>query len=80
MIEGVKRRAAAFFPQVYRIVQRRSASDVSLLMYLSILTACGLWMFYSYVFGLLALFATNAVIAAFAFVIVGLRLRYARRA
>jgi MtN3 and saliva related transmembrane protein len=67
---------AAFFPQAYRIVQRRSARDVSLLMYISIITGCALWMFYSYVFGLAALFWTNAAITVVALVIAGLRLRY----
>jgi MtN3 and saliva related transmembrane protein len=71
---------AAFFPQAYRIVQRRSARDVSLLMYLSIIAGCALWMFYSYVYGLLALFVTNAAITVIALVIAGLRLRYGRGA
>src|SRR5262245_13966476 len=42
----------AFFPQAYRIIQRRSASDISLLMYITIITGAALWMFYSYAFGL----------------------------
>ena len=67
---------AAFFPQAYRIVQRRSAADISLLMYLAIITGCALWMFYSHVFGLAALFWTNADITAIALLIIGLRLRY----
>ena len=71
---------AAFFPQAYRIVQRRSARDVSLLMYLSIIAGCTLWMFYSYVYGLVALFVTNAAITVIALVIAGLRLRYGREA
>ena len=45
----------AFFPQAYRIIQRRSASDISLLMYITIITGAALWMFYSYVFSLAAL-------------------------
>jgi|tagenome__1003787_1003787.scaffolds.fasta_scaffold19836816_2 MtN3 and saliva related transmembrane protein len=66
----------AFFPQAYRIVQRRSARDVSLSMYIAIITGCALWMFYSYVYGLIALFVTNAAITVIALVIAGLRLRY----
>ena len=70
----------AFFPQAYRIIQRRSASDISLLMYLIIITGAALWMFYSYAFGLAALFWTNAAITVIALLIVGLRLRYGRAA
>jgi len=70
----------AFFPQAYRIIQRRSASDISLLMYLTIITGAALWMFYSHVFGLSALFWTNAAITVIALFIVGLRLRYGRAA
>jgi MtN3 and saliva related transmembrane protein len=69
---------AAFFPQAYRILQRRSARDVSLLMYISIIAGCALWMFYSYVFGLVELFITNAAITVVALFIAGLRLRYGR--
>ena len=68
----------AFFPQAYRIVQRRSARDVSLSMYVAIITGCALWMFYSYVYGLVALFVTNAAITIVALVIAVLRLRYGR--
>jgi MtN3 and saliva related transmembrane protein len=68
----------AFFPQAYRIVQRRSARDVSLSMYVAIITGCALWMFYSYVYGLVALFVTNAAITIVALVIAALRLRYGR--
>jgi uncharacterized protein with PQ loop repeat len=39
----------AFLPQAYRIFQRRSAVDVSLAMYVTIVVACVLWMFYAYV-------------------------------
>ena len=60
----------AFFPQAYRIIQRRSASDISLLMYITIITGAALWMFYSHVFGLAALFWTNAFIAVVALFVV----------
>jgi MtN3 and saliva related transmembrane protein len=69
----------AFLPQAYRIVQRRSAIDVSLSMYLTIVVACLLWMFYAYVHALVQLFVTNLVIAMVAVVIVILRLRYGKR-
>lgn len=70
---------SAFLPQAYRILQRRSATDVSLLMYLSILVACVLWMFYAHVYGAIALFWTNAAIALIAVVIAVLRIRFAGR-
>ena len=66
----------AFLPQAYRIVQRGSAIDVSLSMYLMIVVACALWMFYAYVHEAVELFVTNLVIALIAVVIVLLRIRY----
>jgi MtN3 and saliva related transmembrane protein len=68
----------AFLPQAWRIYRRRSAADVSLAMYLSIVVACALWMFYAYIRGSVELFVTNLVIAAIAIVIVMLKLRYGR--
>jgi uncharacterized protein with PQ loop repeat len=66
----------AFLPQAYRILQRRSAADVSLSMYVAIIVACGLWMFYAYAHDATALLWTNAIIALIATFIAGLRLRY----
>ena len=68
----------AFLPQAYRILQRRSAADVSLAMYLAIIASCGLWMFYAYVHDATALLYTNAIIAGIATFIAALRVRYAR--
>jgi MtN3 and saliva related transmembrane protein len=69
----------AFLPQAYRIVQRRSAVDVSLSMYLIIVVACVLWMFYAYVHASVQLFVTNLVIGMVAVAIVILRIRYGKR-
>jgi MtN3 and saliva related transmembrane protein len=69
----------AFLPQAYRILQRRSAVDVSLTMYVTIIVSCGLWMFYAYVHNSTELFLTNLVIAVVAVFIAMLRLRYGRR-
>jgi MtN3 and saliva related transmembrane protein len=66
----------AFLPQAYRILQRRSAADVSLAMYVAIMAGCVLWMFYAYVHGSVALFATNLVIFVIAIFIAALRLRF----
>jgi MtN3 and saliva related transmembrane protein len=69
----------AFLPQAWRIYRRRSAADVSLAMYLSIIVACALWMFYAYIRGSVELFVTNLVISAIAIVIVMLKVRYGGR-
>lgn len=69
----------AFLPQAYRILQRRSADDISLLMYVSIIVGCVLWMFYAHVYEAAALFWTNAVIAVIAVFIAALRVRYSSR-
>ncbi len=68
----------AFLPQAWRILRRRSAADVSLAMYLSIIVSTWLWMFYAYVRGSVELFLTNLVIGAIAIVIAVLRVRYGR--
>lgn len=69
----------AFLPQAYRILQRRSAADVSLLMYVAIIVACVMWVFYAYVRGAMELLWTNVVIAAIALFIAMLRVRYGKR-
>jgi MtN3 and saliva related transmembrane protein len=66
----------AFLPQALRIVRRRSAADVSLTMYLAIIAASVLWMFYAYFYGAVELFVTNLVIGVIAIVIAMLRIRY----
>jgi MtN3 and saliva related transmembrane protein len=66
----------AFLPQAYRIWTRRSAGDISLAMYLSIVAASLLWMFYAYVYGATALFLTNAIIGVIAALIAALAIRY----
>ena len=68
----------AFLPQAYRIWKRRSAGDISLSMYLAIVAASVLWMFYAYVYDATALFLTNAIIGVIALIIAGLRIRYGR--
>lgn len=67
---------AAFVPQAWRIYRRRSAKDVSLSMYVVMILASLLWMFYAFVYDALALFLTNLVIALIALVIVALKRRY----
>jgi MtN3 and saliva related transmembrane protein len=69
----------AFLPQAWRIFRRRSAADVSLTMYLSIIVATWLWMFYAYVHGSVELFLTNLIIGLIAIFIAMLRVRYGGR-
>ncbi|WP_372523377.1 SemiSWEET family sugar transporter [Sulfuricaulis sp.] len=69
----------AFLPQAWRIFRRRSAVDVSLTMYLVIIAASVLWMYYAYVHGAVELFLTNLVIGVIAIVIAMLRIRYGGR-
>lgn len=69
----------AFVPQAYRILQRRSAADVSLLMYVAIIVGCLMWIFYAYVRGAMELLWTNVVIAAIALFIAVLRIHYGQR-
>lgn len=69
---------AAFVPQVWRIVQRRSAADVSLAMYITLVAASLLWMVYAWVFGSLPLFLTNLVIGVLATLIAALKIRHGR--
>jgi Flp pilus assembly protein TadB len=57
-------------------VQRRSAVDVSLSMYVAIMVACVLWMFYAYVHGSVELLATNLFIFLIAIFIAILRIRF----
>lgn len=66
----------AFFPQIYRIMSRRSADDVSLSMYLIIMLAAALWVYYAYVNESTALLITNVAIFIIGAVIAGLRLRF----
>ncbi len=66
----------AFVPQALRIIRRRAAADVSLGMYVAIIAASVLWMFYGYVNGSVELFVTNLVIGVIAVLIVMLKIRY----
>jgi len=68
----------ALLPQAYRIVQRRSAADVSLAMYVTMVVSCSLWTFYAYVHDTTELLVTNLAIVLIAIVIAILKLRYGR--
>jgi MtN3 and saliva related transmembrane protein len=69
----------ALLPQAWRILKRRSAVDISLAMYLTILVACALWIFYAWVNGATEVLVTNVAIAVIALFIIALKLRYGSR-
>lgn len=71
---------ASFVPQLLRIHRRRSAGDVSLAMYVGLVVASALWVFYGYVRGAQALLVTNVLVAVIALLIMALKLRYADKA
>ena len=66
----------AFVPQAWRIVRRKSAADVSLAMYLTLIATSALWMFYAWALGSMPLFFTNLVIGAIAVLIAVLKVRH----
>ena len=67
---------AAFVPQAWRIFRRKSASDVSLSMYLTLTAASLLWMYYAWVLGSMPLLFTNLVIGVIAVLIALLKVRH----
>ena len=70
---------SGFFPQMYRIIKRRSADDVSLSMYVIIMAGTVLWIFYAYVHSAIALLTTNVIIFFVCAAIAALRVRFGRR-
>ena len=69
----------SLFPQAYRIVQRRSAADVSLSTYLIALVASLLWAFYGYAHAAREIIVANAIIAFLAAFIAALKVFYDRK-
>ena len=67
---------AAFVPQAWRIYRRRSAGDVSLAMYITLIVASVLWMFYAWTLDSMPLFFTNLIVGAIAAFIAILRVRH----
>jgi len=66
----------AFLPQAWRIFRRKSAADVSLAMYLTLIAASLLWMAYAWTLGSMPLFITNLVIGVIALLIALLKVRH----
>jgi MtN3 and saliva related transmembrane protein len=69
----------AFLPQAWRIYRRRSAVDVSLTMYVTIIFSSLLWMFYAHARNSVELFVTNLIILVIAVLIAILRIRFGDR-
>lgn len=67
---------ASFVPQALRIYQRKSAVDVSYVMYVIVCFSNVLWMFYAAVHETVVLFLTNAAIFLIAAIIIVLKYRY----
>ncbi len=55
----------SFLPQALRIRRQRSAADVSLVMYLMMVTGQVLWLIYGFVIGSPSLIAANVVSISF---------------
>jgi MtN3 and saliva related transmembrane protein len=55
----------SFLPQALRIRRQRSAADVSLTMYLMMVTGQALWLIYGFVIGSPSLIAANVVSISF---------------
>ena len=70
---------AAFVPQAWRIFRRKSAGDVSLAMYITLIAASLLWMFYAWALGSMPLFFTNLVIGIIGALIAALKIRHSGR-
>lgn len=68
----------SFVPQLYRVWQRKSASDISLLMFLFFNFGVACWLVYGIGIGSRPIIAANAVTLALAVAILVLKLKYDR--
>ncbi len=69
----------SFLPQLLRVWRRKSADDISLIMFLLFSTGVALWLVYGLRIGSFPIVAANAVTLALALAILVLKLRYAAR-
>ena len=69
---------ASFLPQLIRVWRRKSASDISLIMFLLFNTGLVLWLVYGIYIGSFPVIAANAVTLALALAILALKLHYDR--
>jgi MtN3 and saliva related transmembrane protein len=66
----------SFVPQLIRVWQRKSASDISLMMFLLFSFGVGSWLVYGIGIGSRPIIAANAVTLALAVAILVLKIRY----
>jgi MtN3 and saliva related transmembrane protein len=69
----------SFVPQLIRVWQRKSASDISISMFLLFSFGVACWLIYGIGMGAPPIIAANAVTLALALAILVLKLRYDRR-
>jgi MtN3 and saliva related transmembrane protein len=69
----------SFLPQLIRVWRRKSASDISLTMFLFFSFGVALWLVYGIGIGSVPIIAANAVTLALALTILGLKLKYDRK-
>jgi MtN3 and saliva related transmembrane protein len=69
----------SFLPQLLRVWRRKSAKDISLIMFLLFSTGVALWLVYGIQIGSFPITAANAVTLALALAILVLKLRYDAR-
>jgi MtN3 and saliva related transmembrane protein len=70
----------SFLPQLFRVWQRKSASDISLTMFLLFSFGLVCWLVYGIGLGSLPIILANVVTLILALAILGLKLRYDRKA
>jgi MtN3 and saliva related transmembrane protein len=66
----------SFLPQLVRVWRRKSADDISLLMFLLFTFGVGCWLVYGVAIGAGPLVAANAVTFVLALAILALKIRY----
>ena len=69
----------SFLPQLVRVWRRKSARDISLIMFLLFSFGVGCWLIYGIGIGSGPITAANAITLALALAILTLKLRYDRR-
>jgi MtN3 and saliva related transmembrane protein len=84
ILEGIGSTAAfcttvSFLPQLIRVWRRKSASDISLTMFLFFSLGVFLWLVYGLGIGSFPVIAANAVTLALALAILALKLYYDRQ-
>jgi MtN3 and saliva related transmembrane protein len=70
----------SFIPQLMRVWRRKSASDISLTMFLLFNLGLVCWLIYGIGLGSLPIIVANIVTLTLALAILGLKLRYDRKA